>query len=48
MRSLGDIHVPTGSDIVSLGAGCVNVKVLGVGMFEGRKLTDLLSFGEWF
>jgi len=33
--------------VISLGASSVNVEVVGVGVFEGRKLADLLSFWEW-
>jgi len=33
--------------VISLGTGSVNVEVVGVGMFEGRELVDLLSFREW-
>ena len=33
--------------MISPGAGSVNVEVVGVGMFKGRKLADLLSFWEW-
>ena len=33
--------------VISPGAGSVNVEVVGVSMFEGHKLADLLSFREW-
>ena len=33
--------------MISPGAGSVNVEVVGVGVFEGRELADLLSFWEW-
>ena len=33
--------------VISLGASSVDMEVVGVGMFEDRKLADLLSFWEW-
>ena len=33
--------------VISLGAGGVDVEVVGVGVFEGCKLADLLAFWEW-
>jgi hypothetical protein len=33
--------------MVSLGASGINVEVVGIGVFEGRELADLLSFREW-
>jgi hypothetical protein len=33
--------------VISPGAGSVDVEVVGVGVFKGRKLADLLSFWEW-
>ena len=35
------------SVVISLRAGSVDVEIIGVGMFEGRELADLLSFWEW-
>jgi len=34
------------SVVISLVAGRVDVEVVGVGVFEGRKLADLLTFWE--
>jgi len=34
------------SVVISPRAGGVNVEVVGVGVFEGRKLADLLAFWE--
>jgi len=33
--------------VISPGAGGVDVEMLGIGVFKGCKLSDLLSFGEW-
>ena len=33
--------------VISLGASSVDIEVIGTGVFEGRKLADLLSFWEW-
>ena len=35
------------SVVISPRAGSVNVEVVGVGVFKGRKLADLLAFWEW-
>ena len=35
------------SIVVGARSGGVSVEVLGVGVFECRKLADFLSFGEW-
>jgi hypothetical protein len=35
------------SVVISPRAGRVDVEIVGVGMFKGRKLADLLSFWEW-
>jgi hypothetical protein len=34
-------------EVISLGADGVDVEMLGIGVFEGHKLSDLLSFREW-
>jgi len=33
--------------MIGVGSGGVCVKMLGVGVFECRKLADFLSFREW-
>jgi hypothetical protein len=33
--------------VISPGASGVHAEVVGAGVFEGRKLVDLLSFWEW-
>ena len=33
--------------VISPGAGSVNAEVVGIGVFEGCKLADLLAFWEW-
>jgi hypothetical protein len=35
------------SVVISPGAGSVDVEMVGVGVFKGRKLADLLTFWEW-
>jgi hypothetical protein len=35
------------SVVIGAGSGSVSVEVLGVGVFECRKLADFLSFREW-
>ena len=35
------------SVVISPRAGSVDVEVVGVRVFKGRKLADLLSFWEW-
>jgi hypothetical protein len=35
------------SVVIGPGARSVDVEMVGVGVFEGRKLADLLSFWEW-
>jgi len=33
--------------VISPRAGSVDMEVVGIGVFKGRKLADLLTFWEW-